>query len=258
MKNHLLPGFLAGMFCGAAIFGGGAAYASGILANPSTHAVTVDGSQVAVEAYTINGNNYFKLRDIAALVDFGVTWHNATRTVEIDTGSPYEKPEPTVEQPASDAEDSSTPVDMYAIREEIVQLTNDLRRENGLPALAMDDDLMAAAQVRAEEAAATITYSHTRPDGSDNDTVLAHTGTLLMGENMGMKDLVGTSEAALADLQVQSWTQSPGHCRNMLNTIYHSMGAGIAQDQYGMYYIVQIFAGGDYTITGVDAPVLIK
>ena len=105
----------------------------------------------AVEAYTINGNNYFKLRDIAALVDFGVTWNNATRTVEIDTGSPYEKPEQTVEQPASDAEDSNTPVDMYAIREEIVQLTNDLRRENGLPALAMDDDLMAAAQVRAEE-----------------------------------------------------------------------------------------------------------
>ena len=258
MKNHLLPGFLAGMLCGAVIFGGGVAYASGILASPSTHSVTVDGSQVAVEAYTINGNNYFKLRDIAALVDFGVTWNNATRTVEIDTAAPYEKPEPVAEQPASDAEGSSTLVDMYAIREEIVQLTNGLRQESGLPALTMDDDLMAAAQVRAEEAAATITYSHTRPDGSDNDTVLTHTGTLLMGENMGMKDLVGTSEAALADLQVQSWTQSPGHCRNMLNTIYHSMGAGIAKDQYGMYYIVQIFAGGDYTITGVDVPVLKK
>ena len=145
---------------------------------------------------------------------------------------------------------------MYAIREEIVQLTNGLRQESGLPALTMDDDLMAAAQVRAEEAAATITYSHTRPDGSDNDTVLTHTGTLLMGENMGMKDLVGISETALADLQVQSWTQSPGHCRNMLNTIYHSMGAGIAQDRYGMYYIVQIFAGGAYKVISVDQPMI--
>lgn len=256
MKNHLLPGFLAGMLCGAVIFGGGVAYASGILASPSTHSVTVDGSQVAVEAYTINGNNYFKLRDIAALVDFGVTWNNAARTVEIDTAAPYEKPEPVAEQPASDAEGSSTLVDMYAVREEIVRLTNDLRRENGLPALTMDDDLMAAAQVRAEEAAATITYSHTRPDGSSFKTAVHYEGSMYAGENMGMKDqnLAGIPEQ-LAEIQVESWAHSEGHRHNMLNAEFAAVGTGIAQDRYGMYYITQFFAGGDYTIIGVDTPI---
>ena len=37
---------------------------------------------------------------------------------------------------------------------------------------------------------------------------------------------------------------------------YTAAGAGIAQDPFGMYYIVQLFACGDYTITGVDEPIL--
>ena len=253
MKRKSVSGFLAGMLCGAVVFGGGAAYAASVMASPSTHHVTVDGIPVSVEAYNIAGNNYFQLRDLARLVGFNVTWDNTTRTVEIDTDAGDSE----LEQPATTTTPGdATDTDLDRIREEIVEQTNALRRENGLPALTMDDDLMAAAQVRAEEAAANLAYRHERPDGSDNDTVLQHTGTLLMGENMGMKDLSGQSLDELAGLQVDSWEQSDGHCRNMLHTIYHSMGTGVAQDEYGMYYIVQIFAGGDYTITGVDEPIL--
>ena len=253
MKKKGVSGFLVGMLCGAVVFGGGVAYAANVIASPSTHHVTVDGVPVSVEAYNIDGNNYFQLRDLARLVGFSVTWDNATRTVEIDTDADYSE----LEQPATTTTpDAGMDTDLDSIREEIVALTNALRKEHGLPALAMDDDLMAAAQVRAEEAAANLAYRHTRPDGSDNDTVLWHTGTLLMGENMGMKDLSGQSLAELAELQVDSWEQSDGHCRNMLHTIYHSMGTGVAQDEYGMYYVVQLFAGGDYMITGVDEPIL--
>ena len=253
MKRKSVSGFLAGMLCGAVVFGGGAAYAASVIASPSTHHITVDGVPVSVEAYNIDGNNYFQLRDLARLVGFNVTWDNTTRTVEIDTDAGYLE----LEQPATTTTPGdATDTDLDRIREEIVEQANALRRENGLPALTMDDDLMHAAQVRAEEAAANLAYRHTRPNGSDNDTVLQHTGTLLMGENMGMKDLSGQSLDELAGLQVDSWEQSDGHCRNMLHTIYHSIGTGVAQDEYGMYYIVQIFAGGDYTITGVDDPIL--
>ena len=249
MKRKSVSGFLAGMLCGAVVFGGDAAYAASVIASPSTHHITVDGVPVSVEAYNIDGNNYFQLRDLARLVGFNVTWDNTTRTVEIDTDAGDSE----LEQPATTTTPGdATDTDLDSVREEIVERTNALRRENGLPALTMDDDLMAAAQVRAEEAAANLAYRHERPDGSDNDTVLQHTGTLLMGENMGMKDLSGQSLDKLAELQVDSWEQSDGHCRNMLHTIYHSMGTGVAQDEYGMYYIVQIFAGGDYTITDVD------
>lgn len=40
--------------------------------------------------YTINGYNYFKLRDIAALVDFGVEWDQTTSTIQIDTTHGYQ------------------------------------------------------------------------------------------------------------------------------------------------------------------------
>lgn len=247
--NRRMCDIFTGVLIGAVVFGGGAAYAAGVLAAPSTHAVTVDGVPVSVEAYTIHDNNYFKLRDIAALVDFGVTWNHDAQTVEIDTTASYEAEQ--AERPAA-----ASAVDFDSIREEIVTMTNELRQEHGLPILSMDEDLMAAAQVRAEEAAANLAYRHTRPDGSDNDTVLLHTGTLLLGENMGMKDLYGEDVSHLAEIQIASWTDSAGHFRNMLNTIYHAAGVGIARDEFGMYYVVQLFAGGDYTVTGIDSPIL--
>ncbi len=37
------------------------AYAAGIMAERSTHRVFVDGREVQMEAYVINGNNYVKL-----------------------------------------------------------------------------------------------------------------------------------------------------------------------------------------------------
>lgn len=41
------------------------------------------------KAYTINGNNYFKLRDLCSALDVGVTWDEATSTIGIDTSIPY-------------------------------------------------------------------------------------------------------------------------------------------------------------------------
>lgn len=49
----------------------------------------VDGREVALIAYNIDGNNYFKLRDIAKLFDFGVTWDPQRSLVGIDTSIPY-------------------------------------------------------------------------------------------------------------------------------------------------------------------------
>ncbi|MHA6481420.1 glycosyl hydrolase [Paenibacillus sp. strain BS8-2] len=49
----------------------------------------VDGREVALAAYNIGGNNYFKLRDIAKLFDFGVTWDPKRNLVGVDTSIPY-------------------------------------------------------------------------------------------------------------------------------------------------------------------------
>lgn len=62
---------------------------------PATTKLNVDGKAAQVEAYNIdNGNNFFKLRDLAEELDFGVTWDAATDTANIDTNAHY-KPDPT-------------------------------------------------------------------------------------------------------------------------------------------------------------------
>ena len=63
--------------------------ASGAVAKISDQKITVDGVQVNMIAYQIDGNNYVKLRDIGKQVDFGVGYDNATASVRIDTDAPY-------------------------------------------------------------------------------------------------------------------------------------------------------------------------
>ncbi|MDR2442720.1 MAG: hypothetical protein LBE31_04280, partial [Deltaproteobacteria bacterium] len=56
---------------------------------PTTSKITLDGAEVSLTAYNIGGNNYFKLRDIGAAFDFGVTWDSAKNTIVIDTSIGY-------------------------------------------------------------------------------------------------------------------------------------------------------------------------
>ncbi|WP_143436014.1 hypothetical protein [Intestinibacillus massiliensis] len=65
-----------------------------ITASPTSSKVLVNGSVIEFDAYTINGNNYFKLRDIAQVVSgsgkqFEVTWNGAKNAIELVSGQPY-------------------------------------------------------------------------------------------------------------------------------------------------------------------------
>jgi uncharacterized repeat protein (TIGR02543 family) len=59
------------------------------VANPTTSKIHKDGKEISLTAYTINGNNYFKLRDIAKAFNIGVTWDGKTNTITIDTSRDY-------------------------------------------------------------------------------------------------------------------------------------------------------------------------
>lgn len=63
-----------------------ASAANEIIATPTRdmgQSVYVDDPRVYPTGYNIEGNNYFKLRDIGALVGFGVEWDSVMQTVEI-------------------------------------------------------------------------------------------------------------------------------------------------------------------------------
>jgi len=47
--------------------------------------IYVDGIEVSIKAYNINGNNYFKLRDLGEFIGFGVDWDGANNKILIDT-----------------------------------------------------------------------------------------------------------------------------------------------------------------------------
>ena len=64
--------------------------------SPSNSSIILDGRSLSLTGYRINGNNFYRLRDVGKALDFGVDFDKQTRTVLIDSGSSAQ-PEP--EQP---------------------------------------------------------------------------------------------------------------------------------------------------------------
>lgn len=99
MKRCLMAVVLAFLLlCGclstASVSVGGAAPASYVPALPMTSRVLVDGEPVDLQAYNIQGNNYFKLRDLGAALNgtekqFDILWDGAESTIRILTRQPY-------------------------------------------------------------------------------------------------------------------------------------------------------------------------
>ena len=88
-RKQLIPAVLAGALAGAALAGPASAGVAALTAAPSTQTFYVDGKQVDLEAYVINGHNYVQLRDVGRAVDFGVVYDQGTNRVLVDTSSPY-------------------------------------------------------------------------------------------------------------------------------------------------------------------------
>lgn len=60
-----------------------------VIATLTTSKVYMNGVEAPLSGYRMGCNNYFKLRDIAALLDFSVIWDDATRAIRIDTSISY-------------------------------------------------------------------------------------------------------------------------------------------------------------------------
>lgn len=76
------------------LFYGRTADADSFKAVPSAQPVLLDGTKVSISAYLIQGNNYFKLRDVAAILRdtdsrFGVSYDSDTKSIGIRTGADY-------------------------------------------------------------------------------------------------------------------------------------------------------------------------
>ena len=63
---------------------------------PSTHAIKIDGKTVDPQGYNMEGNNYYKLRDVAYLLSgtdrqFDVTWDAENNRIVLTSGKAYQQ-----------------------------------------------------------------------------------------------------------------------------------------------------------------------
>lgn len=123
------------------------------------------------------------------------------------------------------------------IRNEIIRLTNEVRKENGVSELSVDSAMMNAAQAAAE-------YYAMSGDGWN-------------GHNLNMEDqcekwagatrwsltnLTGISSGInVASRAITNWKNSSGHFQSMIDSWNNVLGVGVAKDANGYYWCVQAF-----------------
>ena len=222
---------------------------------------SMNGKPVSIAAYSIGGNNYVKLRDVSELVGFGVDFNAASQVVYLSAnGETYQEylanrqAEYAAQQTADEAQKQAqaaeqvardeqsrmkSDAELRALAMEVIELTNAERAKVGLPAYTVNEKLMEAAKIRAQEC--TISYSHTRPgrayaaqDPITEEVGISENSVRTFFENLG----AGDHYAADA---VNGWMNSPGHRYGMLNADCTEIGVGVAQDEYGGYRWVQLF-----------------
>ena len=247
---------LCGLVLGLSLSAPAAQAVESLKATLSTNRILVDGQEVHLTAYNINGSNYVMLRDVGKTVGFEVYWDGDAKCVQVESGKPY-----TGEAPAKAEDTKSTeqPVqtDVAAAKQDIVDRTNALRRAKGIAALRVNDKLMQAAQVRADEMAASGIYSHTRPDGRKSNTV---TDSKYTGENIhSISELyLEQQHKTLSEAVVELWSNSKAHADNMTSSRYGEIGVGLARgvNQNGLdcWYCVQVFLLDGCEVTWVDTP----
>lgn len=140
---------------------------------------------------------------------------------------------------------SGTSDDYMDIREEIVRLTNEVRKENGVAELPTDDALMRAAQAIAEE------YAKTGPYWSEHDMKMESTMLRKEGIEYGFgSNLVGSYEdgGKAAKNAVDKWINSSGHFKTMIDSGMDNIGVGVAKMSDGGWTCFQIFVDENSTM----------
>jgi uncharacterized protein YkwD len=120
---------------------------------------------------------------------------------------------------------------------EVVRLVNIERKNNGLSELSTGNALLnTAAKIRADEL--LVLYSHDRPCGGRAVSAYIDLGGRwnFFAENIAHGQ---TSPQRV----VESWMNSDGHRRNILNSNYTYIGVGVAKNENGRLYWVQLFVG---------------
>jgi uncharacterized protein YkwD len=106
-------------------------------------------------------------------------------------------------------------------RTEVVRLTNEFRKDNGLKPLTLNLRLNRAAQGHSADMANRDFFNHANPDGlkAGRRATIAGYDYSRLGEN------IAAGQRTPQEV-VESWKKSPGHRKNMLNPKFEEIGVG--------------------------------
>lgn len=125
-----------------------------------------------------------------------------------------------------------------SIESQVIQLTNQERAKNGLKPLAADWQLSRVARYKSADMKDKNYFSHTSPTYGSPFTMMRNFGIAYRsaGEN------IAAGQRTPSEV-VQSWMNSPGHRKNILNPAYTHIGVGhVTGGSYGHYW-TQMFIG---------------
>ncbi|WP_042460209.1 CAP domain-containing protein [Neobacillus dielmonensis] len=228
-----------------------AAAAAVILANPviaPAHAATLNTQTVQQKVYTYKVSNSEEINKI--LADFYAKWGVKAPTQTVTQPSqPTAAPTTQTQQPTQTAQQpqqttaapatqktatepqpaaAETTTALSAYEQKVVDLTNQERAKNGLPALKVDLTLSKMAHEKSRDMSANNYFSHTSPTyGSPFDMMKKYgISYRYAGENIAMGQR--TPEEV-----VTAWMNSEGHRANILNSNYNYIGVGyVSQGNY--------------------------
>lgn len=139
----------------------------------------------------------------------------------------------------------------------IINLTNESRRQYGLNGLKENSILDQAAQAKADDMLAKGYFAHNTPDGKTPWDFIISAGYsyIMAGENLA----VNFTEAENVET---AWMNSPGHRANILNKSFEEIGIGISQGVYQGHeaiFVVQEFGTpAEQKITISDQPTAVQ
>ncbi|WLR43387.1 CAP domain-containing protein [Bacillus carboniphilus] len=119
--------------------------------------------------------------------------------------------------------------------QQVIDLTNEERRKNGLSDLKADQELSAVAKAKSDDMQANNYFSHTSPNHGTPFEMMRSYGIDFntAGEN------IAQGQPTAADV-VEDWMNSEGHRKNILNGDYTHIGVGYNSNGH---YWTQMFVG---------------
>ena len=135
------------------------------------------------------------------------------------------------------ADSATTSSTLTADEQEVFNLINQQRANNGLSALKVDAEVQRVAKIKAQDMVSSNYFSHTSPTyGSPFDML----SSFKISYQTAAENIAGNSSNSAA---VTAWMNSAGHKANILNSSYNYTGIGVVSSPtYGKIY-VQMFIG---------------